>query len=79
MEKEMNEIQKKYGKFNSLPLRKACKVFRMIERFIYKCYSKDDLSYEFAIDEVPNYQKIEKSKIGFRFTYERVNKKINND
>ena len=79
MEKEINEIQKKYGKFNSLPLRKACKVFRMIERFINKCYLKDDLSYEFAIDEVPNYQKIEKSKIGFRFTYEKVNKKINND
>ena len=51
----------------------------MIERFINKCYLKDDLSYEFAIDEVPNYQKIEKSKIGFRFTYEKVNKKINND
>ena len=79
MEKEMNEIQKKYGRLNSLPLRKTCKVIRMIERFINKCYLKDDLSYEFAIDEVPNYQKIEKSKIGFRFTYERVNKKINND
>ncbi len=79
MEKEMNEIQKKYGRLNSLPLRKTCKAIRMIERFINKCYLKDDLSYEFAIDEVPNYQKIEKSKIGFRFTYERVNKKINND
>ena len=79
MEKEMNEIQKKYGRLNYLPLRKACKILRMIERFINKCYLKDDLSYEFAIDEVPNYQKIEKSKIGFRFTYEKVNKKINND
>ena len=79
MEKEMNEIQKKYGRLNSLPLRKTCKVIRMIERFINKCYLKDDLSYEFAIDEVPNYQKIEKNKIGFRFTYERANKKINND
>ena len=79
MEKEMNEIQKKYGRFNFLPLRKIYKVFRMIERFINKCYSNDDLSFEFAIDEVPNYQKIKYSKIGFRFTYEHVNKKINND
>ena len=51
----------------------------MIERFINKCYLKDYLSYEFAIDEVPNYQKIEKSKVGFRFTYESVCKKIIND
>ena len=79
MEKEMNEIQKKYGGFDFLPLRKAYKVLRMIERFINKCYIKDYLSYEFAIDEVPNYQKIEKSKVGFRFTYESVCKKIIND
>ena len=52
----------------------------MIEkRFINKCYMKDYLSYEFAIDEVPNYQKIEKSKVDLDLLYESVCKKIIND
>ena len=79
MDKEIKQIQKKYGRYNLLLLRKICKIFRMIERFINRCYSNDNLSYEFAKDEVPNYKKIKKNKIGFRFTYESVNKKINND
>ena len=79
MEKEIEEIQKKYGRYNFLLLRKTCKLFRMIERFLNGCYALDDLSYEFALDEVPNYKKIEKNKIGFRFTYESTNKKLKND
>jgi len=76
MNKEMKEIQIKHGAIDNFFVRKLVKILRIIERLFNGCYKLDDLSYLYAINEKPIYEKKTYRNIGSRFTYEIVEKKM---
>lgn len=76
MKSETLEIRRKYG---GLPLRLAQRfilIGRYIERLLSGCYKFDMVSYDYALDEKPSYRTIPATKIGFRFLYKKVLKKL---
>lgn len=76
MADETREIQLKYGGFRCAPLRKAVKGIRFLERALKGCYRNVDVSYTYVENEHGDSRKVTEGSLGFRFTYERVEKKM---
>lgn len=75
MDKEVDEIRRKYGALPS-PMRQTVMLGRAVERLFRGCYRPDRLSYEFALDEKPNYTSIKNVKTSSRFTFRRALRQI---
>ena len=79
MADETKAIQLKYGGSPYAVTRKFVKGIRFLERACFGCYRSADIAYDYAINEIPEYQHVSKDSVGFRFTYDRVNKMMAND
>jgi glycosyltransferase involved in cell wall biosynthesis len=72
MDREVSEIQNKYGALPSAWMRKTVLFGRYIERFIRGLYRRETICYDFACDEVPHYERIKAEDVSGRFTFERA-------
>lgn len=66
---EAEIIRVRHGAFQSKTARRAVALLRCAERLAAGCYRRDELAYDFALDEKPAYRRFERKLIGFRFPY----------
>jgi len=76
MEAEVQCIRRIYGGSNSLWNCKTAKLVRFAERALCGCYRQDNVSFLYANNEKPEYRQIDENGLGFRFTYELAQKKL---
>lgn len=75
MEEEVQHIRRFYGGSNSPWVCKMAKMVRFAERVFCGCYRRDDVSFLYANNELPEHSRITADSLGFRFTYELAQKK----
>jgi hypothetical protein len=69
MAEESEAIKFKYGRSRNALVRKAVMGGRYLERLLTGCYRKENVTFDFAVNEVPDYQKREAKGLGTRFEY----------
>ncbi|MBC8207260.1 MAG: hypothetical protein H8E68_08955 [Kiritimatiellaeota bacterium] len=74
--KEISRLWSIYHGFGNPLVRKGIKALRWIERFFSGCYRSDDLAFDYAEDEVPNYRRVEADKVTFRFGFDKINELV---
>ena len=70
---ETARLWAEYGGSNNTLVCKAMKTLRWIERFFSGCYRSDDLSFDYVLDEIPNYRRVEADRVTFRFGFDKIN------
>jgi glycosyltransferase involved in cell wall biosynthesis len=75
MEEEVRHIRRVYGGSNNPWICKMAKMVRFAERALVGCYRRDDVSFLYANNELPEHRRITADRLGFRFTYELAKKK----
>ena len=76
MEEEVQHIRRFYRGSNNPWVCKMAKMVRFVERAFCGCYRRDNVSFLYANNEQPEYRQIAEDRLGFRFTYERAQKKL---
>jgi glycosyltransferase involved in cell wall biosynthesis len=67
-EREVQEIRRRHGGARSAALRHFLVAGRRVERLLRGCYAHRDVSYRFAIDEIPHYRDVFAPDIGGRYS-----------
>jgi hypothetical protein len=70
MAEESEAIKFKYGRSRNPLVRKAVMGRRYLERLLTGCYRKEDVTFDFAVNEVPDYERREAKRLGTRFEYD---------
>ena len=68
MEQEAEEVRLAYGGFSFKPLRALALAARRVERLLRGGYRSQDISYRYALDEVPHYADYLARAVGGRYT-----------
>jgi len=76
MAREGHVIQQLHGAYRSGMARKMVHAVRCLERVARGCYWSDKVSYDFALDDQPNFRHYHDVPLGFRFTYARAINKM---
>jgi glycosyltransferase involved in cell wall biosynthesis len=76
IERENDRIQAQYGRLSNPLFRKAVRGLRWTERLIKGCYLPDDIHFQYAENEIPEYREIRRRRVGFRFTYDLANRRM---
>jgi len=69
MAEESDVIKFRYGRIKTPLLRKMVMGGRYAERLLQGCYRKEDVSFDFAVNEVPEVERREAKRLGTRFEY----------
>lgn len=65
---ESEEIRLAHGAMRSKPLRLIASLGRRLERFAIGAYVPRDITYRYAVDEVPNYREFSARRLGGRYS-----------
>lgn len=71
MAEEVGRIHSRYGHTHRL-MKAGVKILRTAEKAIRGCYRKNDISYLYAVDDAPDYQRIESANVPFLFSFKRI-------
>jgi len=70
MKDESDGIKRKFGMLRSPWARRAVMTARHVEKLLRGCYRPVPASFQFALDEVPNYREVDMPSVGTRFEYD---------
>lgn len=70
MEREGDEIRARRGVRGTGPAALASKAARRVERLLTGCYRRDDLDYDMALNETPEYRHVRAARVSPLFTYD---------
>lgn len=67
---EAERVRREHGAFSSQWLRRAVLAGRLAEKLLRGAYRSVSLDYSYALDEVPNWRRVEAAKVGWRWTFD---------
>lgn len=67
---EAERVRREHGAFRSQWPRRAVLLGRLAEKGLRGCYRTVALDYEYAIDEVPNWRRVQAPRVGWRWTFD---------
>ena len=67
---EAERVRREHGAFRSQTLRRSVLVGRLAEKLMRGSYRTVALDYEYALDEVPNWRRIQAPRVSWRWTFD---------